>query len=455
MPRELPMLSGMPGVRWPAIPAPEEAAVLALLRQFERTQWWLAERIVEMQLRQLREVLFYAAAACPFYSDRLRLAGVDPRQPLTMDAVRAIPPLTRAELRDQFDAIRSRTLPREHGLPREVFTSGSTAAPIRTLSTRVTSIGARAMSMRNHLWHGRDFALCLAQIGPGDRAAYPAGAQLPTWSATTRNLIATGPSYRLDISTPLDSQIEWLHRVRPDYLLSNAMNLHALADHCLRGGIALPGLRQVLSLAEALRDDTRTLCHQAWGVGLTDVYSCEECGAIALQCPEHDHYHVCAETLLVEVVDEAGQPCVPGRPGRVLLTSLLNFATPLIRYELGDLAELGPPCSCGRGLPVLTRALGRYRDMVTLPDGSRLLANYGGMLREVPVVRQFQIVRREVAALVFRYVADRPLADAERAVLTREIQHRFRHPFAVGFERVGSIPREPSGKYRDFVSLVD
>jgi phenylacetate-coenzyme A ligase PaaK-like adenylate-forming protein len=61
----------------------------------------------------------------------------------------------------------------------------------------------------------------------------------------------------------------------------------------------------------------------------------------------------------VEVLDEEGRPCAPGETGRVVATSLNNFAMPLIRYETGDTAEVGAPCPCGRGLPVLTRIMGR------------------------------------------------------------------------------------------------
>ena len=46
----------------------------------------------------------------------------------------------------------------------------------------------------------------------------------------------------------------------------------------------------------------------------------------------------------------------------MVITDLHNFATPLIRYELGDYAEVGTPCPTGRGLPVLNRK----NDMVGL-----------------------------------------------------------------------------------------
>jgi phenylacetate-CoA ligase len=59
------------------------------------------------------------------------------------------------------------------------------------------------------------------------------------------------------------------------------------------------------------------------------------------------------------VLDQRGNPRGPGEVGRVVVTPLNNFAMPLIRYELGDTAEVGAPCACGRGLPVLTRILDR------------------------------------------------------------------------------------------------
>jgi len=58
-----------------------------------------------------------------------------------------------------------------------------------------------------------------------------------------------------------------------------------------------------------------------------------------------------------------------GQVGRVVVTDLHNFATPLIRYDLGDYAEMADTCPCGRGLPALKRIMGRRRNMVRLPDG--------------------------------------------------------------------------------------
>jgi phenylacetate-CoA ligase len=115
----------------------------------------------------------------------------------------------------------------------------------------------------------------------------------------------------------------------------------------------------VQSLGGGLSAEARNACREAWGVPLAHIYRAEEVGPLALQCPEHEHFHVQSEQALVEVLDAQGMACAPGETGRVVATPLNNFAMPLIRYEVGETAEVGAPCACGRGLPVLTRIMDR------------------------------------------------------------------------------------------------
>ena len=141
---------------------------------------------------------------------------------------------------------------------------------------------------------------------------------------------------------------------------------------------------------------------------------------MAFQCGVREGYHVQSEHLIVEVVDEAGRPCLPGTVGRVIVTDLHNFATPLIRYEIGDVAEPGPPCPCGRQLPVLSRVLGRARNMLRLPGGHQRWPSLpsGDVLGRMAPVRQFQLAQTGPAELVLRLVVARLLtADEEATVL--------------------------------------
>src|SRR5208282_3466525 len=143
-------------------------------------------------------------------------------------------------------------------------------------------------------------------------------------------------------------------------------------------------------------------------------YSTVEAGYCALQCPEHEHYHVQSESALVEVLDKAGDPCRPGESGRLVVTSLHNFAMPLIRYDTGDFAEPGGPCSCGRGLPVLDRIVGRVREMLVMPSGARSFPRLRTeKLADIAGVVQFQVVQKSIRDLEVRLVVAPSFASAD------------------------------------------
>ncbi|MEE8213348.1 MAG: phenylacetate--CoA ligase family protein, partial [Alphaproteobacteria bacterium] len=168
------------------------------------------------------------------------------------------------------------------------------------------------------------------------------------------------------------------------------------------------------------------------------------------------HYHVQSENVLVEILDKDGKPCPPGEVGRLVVTDFHNFATPLIRYEIGDYAEAGEPCSCGRGLPVLRRILGRVRNIATLPSGEKFWPRfYSDDLAGIAPVRQVQLVQRSVHDIDVRLVVARALTGDEEERLKSVILEYLGHPFTLRFTYVDEIPRSASGKYEDFLSVID
>lgn len=110
-----------------------------------------------------------------------------------------------------------------------------------------------------------------------------------------------------------------------------------------------------------------------WGAQVRQWYGSTEIGIIAYSC-EHGCYHLTAANCLLEILDADGQPVPAGRPGSVVLTPLGRVATPLVRYDTGDMAMLAAsPCACGRTLPGV-RLLGRSADLV--PTTGRPVSPY-------------------------------------------------------------------------------
>ncbi len=449
--------SAVTGIGWPAIPERGTAIKLALLYQLEQSQWWDGATLQKYQFAQLGRVVAHARETVPLWRDRFAANGFTPAATLSAAAWSTLPPLSRSALQTAGQAILSAKPPAAHGRIGQLRSSGSTGRPVTVFTTGVTRLFWEVFTLREMLWHKRDLLAKIAAIRylAAGRAPPPDGQRSPSWSLTGDLALPTGPGSLLNITAKIGEQADWLCRENPDYLLTYPSNLADLADHFQAKGFKLPRLREVSTLGEIVTPKIRQRCRDVFGVKLVDIYSCREAGYLALQCPLHDHYHVQSENVLLEVLDGANRPCRPGEVGRVVISTLQNYASPLFRYELGDYAEVGDPCPCGRGLPVLRRILGRVRNMLTFPDGGRVWPIFDiAAFEKVAPLRQWQIVQKTLEELEVRLVPLRPFTVEEEQAFTQVVAQSLGHPFRCKFVYFHEIPRSAGGKYEDFQSEV-
>ena len=146
----------------------------------------------------------------------------------------------------------------------------------------------------------------------------------------------------------------------------------------------------------------------AVGITATANYSSEEIGLIAVECPKQQgHFHVASSNVIVEQV---GSVDYDGETyGRLLLTQLISYATPFIRYDLGDLGRVSHSCPCGFNGPTISRLIGRAAQSFLLRDGKRL--PFPLRAREINKVAELSEYRaRQVAydKITFEAVAATP-----------------------------------------------
>ena len=443
--------SAVSGIVWPALPHAAAQTMLAAQFQLERSQWWTREQLLAHQLTQLRSLVRHCLQQVPHYS---ALANAhfpqlthDPAT-LTWEDFARWPILKKGDLRELGDALLAPNLPREHGGMSWMFTTGSTGTPTRVAVSMVASFFRAALTLRHQLWHDLDFSLTYGEIRPGA----PSG-RAPSWGPAPSVAFETGPCVSLPISASIAEQLDWLIEEEPGYLQTTASNLRTLLLHSRATGRIPRNMDAVLPYAENLPPDLRTLAREVWGARLIDVYSCTEAGVVALQCPLHEHYHA-QETVIVEVLREDGSPCAPGEIGQVVLTDLVNFGMPLIRYAIGDYAEAGAPCECGRGLPVLKRIVGRHRNMATDPTGRIFWPTLDTeALRLIAPFAQIQTVQRTSGTLDFRYLLERELSMLEQAQIAAVLAREMNYAYEVRFIRLAESERQPGQKFEEFVSL--
>lgn len=440
---------------WPPLLSAQHAQLVSGLLHLEASQWLPAGELRRHQLSQAEALLRYAEHHCPHYHEAFAAAGFDPRRPLTDDAWLRVPILTRRDIQTAGRALQSRRVPPLHGALVWTNTSGAVGEPVHVAGTEVTRLYHTLLTLRDHEWHARDLGGKLAAIRVTfGKAPAPDGVMAPTWGTGFDGVLRTGAFGLLDIDTDIAVQARWLARFDPDCLLTYPTNAAALIDYTSRHRVALPRLKVVRAVGEVVFPELRQACRETWNAEVIDMYSSNEAGYIALQCPRHQHLHVQSESVMVEVLRDSGVPCAPGEVGRVVVTPLHNLAMPLIRYDIGDLAEAGSACDCGRGLPVLTRVIGRIRHMLTLPSGERRWPLLGyALYRDVaPQIRQYQIIQESFTDVLARFVVDSPLSAEQEARLAEILRGALHHPFRVRFEYPASIPREKGGKFFIFVN---
>lgn len=432
-----------------APPLEDTADIRSVLNQIEKTQWLPPEEMRQLQEKQLRQLVAYAAEHSPHFAQRLAEAGLAWEEVATVQGLQALPPVHRRTVQSCKEEIESAHVPKSHLPCAMARTSGSTGEPVVIKRTKINQLFYYAYTMRGHGWHARDFAGTAALIRAG--LGIEEGVSSPHWGAPVTLFAKTGTAHAFPINKGIEAQVAWLQQVNPEYLTTYPSNLSGLLDSMEQRQITLPRLREVATMGETLRPELRQRVADTLGVRVVDNYSSEEFGVIAMQCPEHQHYHS-MEGLIVEILDDADQPCAVGEVGRVVITDLYNFAMPLVRYAIGDYARQGSACACGRGLPVIEEVLGRERNLAIV-NGKKLWPQVGfAKYREVAPVVQYQVIQHTATDLEVRLVTERDLtAEEERAlaaVLCDALQYRFTVTFTY-FQN--ALPRALTGKHEEFI----
>lgn len=431
--------------------------VLWLRRRLRRRERWTRARLLAHQRRQLARLRRFAVAKSRFYRELHRgREGAD---------LSELPPVTKAMLMDNFDAISTARGARLADLEsyleglrdNERFagrywvsaTSGSSGRRSVIPNSRSEWSMMIASYARANAWAG-------ITAGPAHRVTMAVVSSTTAWHQSARVAATIRSPFirsdRIDAAAPLAEIVERLNRLRPEVLIGYASMIRILADEQLAGRLVISP-RAVNSSSEVLTAEARAMAVRAWGGEPFDVYAATETGGIAAECAQHHGLHLFEDLVIPEVVDENYQPVPPGVTGdRLLVTVLFSRTVPLIRYELTDRIRLATRrCGCRLPFRLAETVEGRTDDVLRLP------AQAGGSVRIHPVVfhRVLDLldvagwqVRQEAGGLTVLVAGAGGQLDPGAVVdrLRGELQRAGVGPLPVRLETVGAIPPGAAGK---------
>lgn len=450
---EAPPLEASPLWQWPRqAPAADvqriaDVAMICSLEQAPR------ELQLDFQTRLLRRLVLFAQQVSPLWREWLK--AVDDTA-LYAGAMQLLPIMERTRFRDFAESGGPLPVPREHGSVTPHSTSGSTGQPASFHVSQFSLRLVRHHYMADAQRHGRNQMLKRAALGsrtdphPGHEHVFARG---NPWLGDSHLYT------RRNVDFSMEEHALWLARLAPVYLATNPTVLSGILEAYEAGIQPAAGLQQVMTFGATVEPALRERARRILGASIRDRYSCEEIGPIALQCP-HDTsddpgYHVCVSNAIVEVVDNVGQPCADGQTGRVLVTGLHHWASPAIRYDLGDVASLSPRCRCGAQVPTLFNLLGRKRALLRTPSGQSKFVRLGASdWLDVAPVREFRLVQQTRDTILVEIVLDGQLGESRKAGVTAMLQQRVSDEFNWDIRQVSAIDWPPGAKRQDVVCLL-
>jgi len=420
--------------------------VLSHLRFFRETQYFSPEDISRLRDSLLRETIKTAYLEVPFYRDLYDAHRVDVNSIRGQEDLWQLPTVSKDMLRDAGPLCL-----RDSGRKRYVYsTSGSTGRPFSLHVDSETVSRARALMMLRTLYCGYQ---------PGERV-------LQTGTAIERGIVK-GVKDRLlrvnyvsafDLSPELiDRQLEYIDRHKVKYLTGYAQSLDLFAHRAIEVGFN-HSLAAAVSWGALLLPEYRTSIREAFGCKTYDSYGVGEGMQIAAQCGHtEDKYHMFSLAVVCEVGRD-GTPLSPGELGELYLTRLDPGATPLIRYQIGDMGAISKQqqCGCGRNLPLMESIVGRTSDIVHTPSGKQLVIHFFSRIFSTEAsVEQFQVVQRTPGAILIKLVVDREFNDSAKTRILKEIHTLGDPELMVDWDFVDSIPVGKNAKRRYVVSELN
>lgn len=418
--------------------------VLPEYSSLTESQYFDTGRIERLKFGRLTALLKHAAENCKYYRKTFHEQGFDVHSFSEIADLRMVPRLSKQALIDRIEGIVAENFSRER-LHRSQ-SGGSSGRQTPFYRDNDCLLPKLAAEWRFQNWMGWNFGEWLGLIWPASQDIEPR----PTWRAKLRN--ATFQRTEILHAAALSERsmkhfAEMLERKNIQYIKGFTNAIYGFAQYCQ----TLPNppiLKAVMCSGEALAPEQRKLFEKTFGAKVFNLYAARETAHMASECGCGEGLHIADENVHIEVVpDDATES---DGAGTILVTDLLNYGMPLIRYEIGDRGRLiGGSCACARGLSRMDAVIGRATDLLVSTSGALVhgaaLVHY--VLALGTDVGQVQFIQRRFGHVTVRLTEGFRGQDDKLVHLDSMLRKLLGENIVIEREFVPEIAPASSGKY--------
>ena len=418
-----------------------------LTNEYKKIQFFSENELRNFQRKRFEELLTHCKKNVSYY--REFLDTYDEKSFKNFD-IKSLPILTKDILRNKFNELKSDDL---HSRDWMINSSGgSTGEPVKIVQDTYYSYHSEARKNICFQWAGLKTGDNLIKLWGSERDILGTNRLLDKIKNFLKNEIILNAFI---LSHPIMRKfIKIFNSSKPSVILAYVNAIYELSNFAKNEDIKVSHQKSVISTSGVLYPFLRKEIEMIFGCEVYDQYGSREVSCIASECEYHNGLHISEETIILEIVDENGNECPVGVEGDVLVTSLVNYAMPIMRYKIGDRAIMEPGfCKCGRFHKRLKNVVGRSMDNFKLRDGTIIPSEYFihfiGVVLNRGILKKIQIIQKSYD------VIDLHVVYSNEEILSEDIQNIIQavkkvmgENCTVNIHEKENIAPNSSGKYR-------
>jgi phenylacetate-CoA ligase len=405
--------------------------------------------------RRLRETVRYAAETVPYYQDLFKQEGLDPAEIRTVADLAKLPLLDKSLVRQQPDLFVSNAVKGQPTL--SVRTSGSTGTPVQLFHDRDSVLANTAYSERERAAKREMFDT--GELKREVTIVFPENASSKVRAFVRANAFVARRDNMalLSFFDPIEKVISQLDELGPDVIHSYGSYLELLFRTLKVRKIKIRLPKLVIYYSDMLTEGGQRLIEEEFGIPVLSCYAANEAFKIGFTCKEQKGFHLHDDLAHVRLVNEHGHDVSVGEPGEVVLSNLVNRATVLLNYRLGDISTFSNEiCPCGRTLPLLKNIEGRAEDILYLPNGQYLHPRLiWRALRSRNDIVQYQLIQQTPDRFELKLaMADRAAFEHSSAEIAAKLNALLGDAVTITPTYEEALEAYGTQKFRSVVSLV-
>ncbi|MFX0138426.1 MAG: phenylacetate--CoA ligase family protein [Candidatus Hodarchaeota archaeon] len=252
--------------------------------------------------------------------------------------------------------------------------------------------------------------------------------------------------------------INEINQIKPKTIISYIQSIYELAKFIERKKLKIFPLNSIITTAGVLTNEVKIFLENIFGCKIFNRYGSRELFNLAMSCEVSQKLHINMYHQYIEILDDNENIVKEHEEGNIIITNLVNYGMPIIRYKIGDRGSLDfSQCPCGRGLIRLDNVFGRVVDVFKNEKGDLIDGEYFTHLFYFRNnIKKFQVIQEKINEININIVTlngNQLIKSVEDDILEK-IKIVMGNNCKINFNYVLSIDPSSSGKFRYTISKV-